>query len=85
MFGLWHPTCGSRAMSYSHTRNLYCNTTFLTILQRKMVNIARSRGILSEVTHRLCLASVLLEVWPESHWPGFALRKADVFQCDMAW
>ena len=26
-----------------------------------------------------------LEVWPESHWPGFALRKADVFQCDMAW
>ena len=26
-----------------------------------------------------------LEVWPESHWPGFALHKADVFQCDMAW
>ncbi len=25
-----------------------------------------------------------LEVWPESHWPGFALRKADVFQSDMA-
>ena len=22
----------------------------------------------------------LLEVWPESHWPGFALRQADVFQ-----
>ena len=21
-----------------------------------------------------------LEVWPESHWPGFALRQADVFQ-----
>ena len=21
----------------------------------------------------------LLEVWPESHWPGFALRQADVF------
>ena len=20
-----------------------------------------------------------LEVWPESHWPGFALRQADVF------
>ena len=30
-------------------------------------------------------AGNLLEVWPESHWPGFALRKADVFQCDMAW
>ena len=22
----------------------------------------------------------VLEVWPESHWPGFALRQADVFQ-----
>ena len=21
-----------------------------------------------------------LEVWPESHWPGFALRQSDVFQ-----
>ena len=21
-----------------------------------------------------------LEVWPESHWPGFALRQADVSQ-----
>ena len=29
-------------------------------------------------------AGALLEVWPESHWPGFALRKADVFQSDMA-
>ena len=28
---------------------------------------------------------VPLEVWPESHWPGFALRKADVFQSDIAW
>ena len=25
----------------------------------------------------------LLEVWPESHSPGFALRKTDVFQSDM--
>ena len=23
---------------------------------------------------------VVLEVWPESHWPGFALRQADVIQ-----
>ena len=23
---------------------------------------------------------VNLEVWPESHWPGFALRQSDVFQ-----
>ena len=26
-----------------------------------------------------------LEVWPESHWPGFALREADVFKSYMAW
>ena len=23
---------------------------------------------------------IYLEVWPESHWPSFALRQADVFQ-----
>ena len=28
---------------------------------------------------------VILEVWPESHWPGFALRQADVFQSYTAW
>ena len=22
----------------------------------------------------------VLEVWPESHWPGFTLRQSDVFQ-----
>ena len=26
-----------------------------------------------------------LEVWPESHWPGFALRQADVIQSYTAW
>ena len=26
----------------------------------------------------------ILEVWPESHWRGFALRQADVFQSYMA-
>ena len=25
-----------------------------------------------------------LEVWPESHWPGFALRQADVLQSYMS-
>ena len=25
-------------------------------------------------------AEYVLEVWPESHWPGFALRQADVLQ-----
>ena len=28
---------------------------------------------------------VVLEVWPESHWPGFALRQADVIQSYTAW
>ena len=26
------------------------------------------------------LGKTFLEVWPESHWPGFALRQADVLQ-----
>ena len=26
-----------------------------------------------------------LEVWPESHWPDFALRQADAFQSYTAW
>ena len=26
-----------------------------------------------------------LEVWPESHWPGFALRQADAVQSYTAW
>ena len=26
-----------------------------------------------------------LEVWPESHWPGFALREADRLKAYMAW
>ena len=28
---------------------------------------------------------VILEVWPESHWPGFTLRQSDVFKTYMAW
>ena len=31
------------------------------------------------------LTTVDLEVWPESHWPGFALHEADVFKTYMAW
>ena len=30
-------------------------------------------------------ARVSLEVWPESHWPGFALRQADAIQSYTAW
>ena len=26
-----------------------------------------------------------LEVWPESHWPGFTLLQSDVFKTYMAW
>ena len=26
------------------------------------------------------ISAFALEVWPESHWPGFALRQADVLQ-----
>ena len=32
---------------------------------------------LGTLNHREIAA---LEVWPESHWPGFALRQADVLQ-----
>ena len=32
----------------------------------------------------ICIGAPL-EVWPESHWPGFALREADVFKTYMAW
>ena len=32
-----------------------------------------SDGLLAQ-----CLVNVCLEVWPESHWPGFALRQTDV-------
>ena len=35
-------------------------------------------------TGQVDLRTLLLEVWPESHWPGFALRKADVSQSDIA-
>ena len=46
---------------------------------RKQVVGAEGRRAQAESRH-----SEVLEVWPESHWPGFALRKADVFQSDMA-
>ena len=28
----------------------------------------------------LGVIATALEVWPESHWPGFALRQLDVLQ-----
>ena len=34
--------------------------------------------------HRDLMSGSGLEVWPESHWPGFALRQADVFQTGTA-
>ena len=35
------------------------------------------KSVLEGVTQAVV---VILEVWPESHWPGFALRQADVLQ-----
>ena len=42
--------------------------------------LARHLGLQELVDHHLGL-----EVWPESHWPSFALREADVFKTYMAW
>ena len=42
-----------------------------------LAHLAQERA-LSVATVRLNRAA--LEVWPESHWPGFALRQADVLQ-----
>ena len=36
-------------------------------------------------TNRLINRLASLEVWPESHWSGFALRQADVLQSYTAW
>ncbi len=40
-------------------------------------------NLIGERGQGLRLALGTLEVWPESHLPGFALRKTDVFQSDM--
>ena len=55
---------------------------YAPLLRAVLVNLDRwvSEG---EVPPLSCHPS--LEVWPESHWPGFALRKADVFQSYTAW
>ena len=42
-----------------------------------LAHLAQERA-LSVATVRLNRAA--LEVWPESHWPGFTLRQADVLQ-----
>ena len=51
--------------------------------------VARTRPA-TEVSSRQCpggayQATCHLEVWPESHWPGFALGQPDVFQSYAAW
>ena len=38
------------------------------------------RALRSSVNHSCASLVAGLEVWPESHWPGFALRQSDVFQ-----
>ena len=41
-------------------------------------------GWLTGGTLLAVLSIVVLEVWPESHWPGFALRQVDGLQSYMA-
>ena len=49
-----------------------------------MPPLCRVARVLAHVALFLIALFVLtLEVWPESHLPGFALRKTDVFQSDM--
>ena len=40
---------------------------------------------LSLRTDQVPVATGSLEVWPESHWPAFALRQADGLQSYQAW
>ena len=42
-------------------------------------------GIIEDASDRSGIITTPLEVWPESHWPGFALRQADVIQSYTAW
>ena len=41
-------------------------------------------GRMESATMAQARGAIDLEVWPESHRPGFALRQADVFQSYMA-
>ena len=51
----------------------------------QQIEVSLSRGAFHVVTTNqhssVHMETILsLEVWPESHWPGFALRQSDVFQ-----
>ena len=39
---------------------------------------ATETGIIDGDPDSRRISTIPLEVWPESHWPGFALRQADV-------
>ena len=54
----------------------YCRKGAPMSLQCRVIGLVHG----AKATH-----SCALEVWPESHWPGFALREADVFKTYMAW
>ena len=59
--------------------------TFIAVhLLKKFADAGKLRHALF-VCDRDELRTQGLEVWPESHWPGFALREADVFKTYMAW
>ena len=57
-------------------------THALCALGHRLVEAGRSVlfGPAYRLVQDLLAAKRDLEVWPESHWPGFALRQADVFQ-----
>ena len=65
------------------TRSTVCKFR-LTLEERRALDadadLSLPRGVLPDLRCSADPASARLEVWPESHWPVFALRQADVFQ-----
>ena len=55
------------------------------LFNRVMGNQASDGAFFTRPVAASIAARLTLEVWPESHWPDFALRPADVFQSYTAW
>ena len=51
---------------------------WMSLFQRFKIYVRFSRITGLMFTQAYAAGTPSLEVWPESHWPGFALRKADV-------
>ena len=65
-------------MVASWFRNLFERSSF--VASGKARQLHRAFGALYSALAVTSKKNGYLEVWPESHWPGFALRQADVFQ-----